>query len=117
MVECHSTLNFFGNVHPSSLEQYRREVQPKVDAFEQTKAIGSVYLDENQDRVLSEALGCHKEFAYAIWSNLPTDQLQGNVHPRDKNWGQFVKSYDEAVNCVRSVLNPKILEQIEKLKG
>ena len=121
LVDCHFTMNFYGNCPPSTLQEYKEKVQTKEEAYLRAKVMASIFLDDEAGKIMSDVLGAFRQAGMAIWLSLPNDQC-----PASKNlygpsvvtfdWVGFNKTYDSAVACLKGILNPKILERVEKSK-
>jgi len=113
--------NFYGNCSPSTLQEFKEKVQPKEEAYLRAKAMASIYLDGEADKIMSEALGAFRQASMSIWLSLPNNQCPVNKNsysPSTKhlNWSDFKGKYDKAVACLKEMINPKILESVEKTK-
>ena len=85
------------------------------------KVIASIYLDDEADKIMSSALGAFRQASMAIWFSLPEDQCPANKtsygpDTKELNWSGFREKYEKAVACLKGMLNPKILESVEKPK-
>jgi hypothetical protein len=121
LVDCHFTMNFYGNCHPSTLQEFKEKVQPKEEAYLRAKVMASIYLDDEADKIMSNALGAFRQASMAIWLSLPNDQCPANKNSydpstRNLNWSDFMETYEKAVACLKDMLNPKVLESVEKHK-
>jgi len=121
LVDCHFSLNFYGNCPPSTLQEFKERVQPKEEAYLRAKVMASIYLDDEADRIMSSALGAFRQASMAIWLSLPNDQCPVNKNSYDTstkklNWEKFAETYEKAVVCLRDMLNPKVLARVEKPK-
>ena len=122
LVDCHFTMNFYGNCSPSTLQEYKEKVQSKEEAYLRAKVMASIFLDDETSNLMSAALGAFRQAGMAIWLSLPDDQCPANKNSYDQSavnfdWAGFNKTYDSAVACLKDMLNPKILEHVEKRKG
>ncbi|MDI6869275.1 MAG: hypothetical protein QMD88_06810 [Coprothermobacterota bacterium] len=121
LVDCHFTLNFYGNCPPSTLQEYKEKVQPKEEAYLRAKVMASIYLDEEADKIMSNALGAFRQASFAIFLSLPEGECPLNKNSydskiRDFDWKVFSEAYEKAVACLKDKLNPKVLERVEKPK-
>jgi len=121
LVDCHFTMNFYGNCPPSTLQEFKEKIQPKEGAYLRAKAMASIYLDDEADKIMSNALGAFRQASMAILLSLPNEQCPANKNSydsssRDLDWGIFVETYEKAVACLKDKLNPKVLERVEKPK-
>lgn len=119
LVDCYFAMNFYGNCPPSTLQEFKEKVQPREEAYLQAKVMASIYLDDEADKIMSSALGAFRQASMAIWLSLPNDQCPANKNSyssdiRNLNWSNFMETYEKAVVCLKDMLNPKILESVEK---
>ena len=121
LFDCYFTMNFYGNCSPSTLQEFKEKVQPKEEAYLRAKVMASIYLDDEADKIMSSALGAFRQASMSIWLSLPNNQCPVNKNsysPSTKhlNWSDFKGKYDKAVACLKEMINPKILESVEKTK-
>ena len=121
LVDCHFTMNFYGNCSPSTLQEYKEKVQTKEEAYLRAKVMASIFLDDAAGKIMSDVLGAFRQAGMAIWLSLPNGQCPANRNSYDPSvvnfdWVGFNKTYDSAVACLKDILNPKILERVEKPK-
>lgn len=121
LVDCYFTMNFYGNCPPSTLQEFKEKIQPKEETYLRAKVMASIYLDGEADKIISSALGAFRQASMAIWLSLPTSECPANKNSygpsiRDLNWSDFGGKYEKAVACLKDMLNPKILESVEKPK-
>lgn len=121
LVDCHFTMNFYGNIPPSTLQEFKEKVQPKEEAYLRAKVIASIYLDDEADKIMSQALEAFRQASMAIWLHLPDDQCPANKNSFDQSirnldWERFIETYEKAIVCLKDMLNPKVLEHIEKAR-
>ena len=121
LVDCHFTMNSYGNYPPSTLQEYKERVQTKEEAYLQAKVMASIFLDDEAGKIMSDVLGAFRQASMAILFSLPSDQCPANKNSDDQSvvnmdWAGFNKTYDSAVACLKDMLNPKILERVEKPK-
>ena len=81
--------------------------------------MASIFLDDETSKIMSAVLGAFRQAGMAIWLSLPSDQCPANKNsygPSVVNfdWVGFNKTYDSAVACLKDILNPKVLERVEK---
>jgi len=119
LVDCYFTMNFYGNCPPSTLQEFKEKIQPKEEAYLRAKVMASIYLDDEVDKIMSKALGAFRQASMAIWLSLPNDQCPANKNSyspgiRNLDWSNFTETYNKAVACLKDMLNPKILESVEK---
>jgi hypothetical protein len=119
LVECHFTLNFYGNCPPTTLKEFKEQVQPKEEAYLRSLVIASIYLDENKRDILSNALGSFRQASMAIWLSLPDKECPAKKQSysdkaRNLDWEKFSKTYENAYACLKNMLNPEVLKHINK---
>ena len=96
LVDCHFTMNFYGNCPPSTLQEFKEKVLPKEEAYLRAKVMASIYLDDETNKIMSNALGAFRQASMAIWLSLPNDQCPANNNSydlsiRELNWSNFMK--------------------------
>jgi len=121
LVDCHFTMNFYGNCPPSTLQEFKEKVQPKEEAYLRAMVMASIYLDSEADKIMSAALASFRQANMAIWLSLPNDQCPANKNSysqsmKELNWEIFEETYKNAVACLKDMLNPEVLERIERPK-
>ncbi len=119
LVDCHFIMNFYGNFPPSTLHEFKEKVQPKEEAYLRAKVMASIYLDSEAEKIFTSALAAFRQASMAIWLNLPDDQCPANKKSysdeiKSMNWDRFVDTHEKAVECLRNLLNPKVLEEVKK---
>jgi hypothetical protein len=118
LVECHHTLNFYGNVPPKTLIEHREQVMSRVEAYLKAMSLASLYLDDEAENILSKALGAFRQASMAIFLSLPDDQCPANKdsYPeiiKNLDWKAFLKAYESAAQYLKKILNPHILRKID----
>lgn len=121
LVDCYFTMNFYGTCPPSTLQEFKEKIQPKEEAYLRAKVMASIYLGDETDKIMSNALGAFRQASMAIWLSLPNDECPANKNSygpatKELNWSGFREKYEKAVACLKDMLNPKILESFEKPK-
>lgn len=119
LVDCHFTMNFYGNCPPSTLQEFKEKVQLKQETYLQANVMASIYLDEEIDKIMAEALGAFRQASMAIFLNLPDDECPANKNSyssqvRYLDWERLSETYENAVACLKEILNPKVLEHVVK---
>ena len=120
LVDCHFTMNYYGNVPPQTLVEFREKVLPKEEAYLRTMVIASIYMNNDENNVFSKALGAFKQASMAIWLSLPDEQIPVNKKSysdriKSMDWDRFTKTYDEALKLLQQKLSPDSLKEIEKI--
>lgn len=121
LVDCHFTMNFYGNIPPTTLQELKEKVHPKEEAYLRAKVMASIYLNDEADKIMSAALGAFRQASMAIWLSLPDDQIPVNKNSYSReirilDWARFIETYEKAVDCLKNMLNPKVLERIERAR-
>jgi hypothetical protein len=118
LVDCYYTLNFYGNDPPSSMQEFKERIQPKENAYLRAKVIASIYLDDGADKIMNYALGAFRQASMAIWLHVPDNPHKDKYDSRTRelDWTLFTKAYDQAVACLKNMLNPQILEDFGNSK-
>jgi hypothetical protein len=119
LVDCHFSMNLYGNFPPQTLDEFKEKVASKQDAYLRAMVIGSMYLNKRERDIFSKALGAFRQANMAIWLSLPDDQLQVNrlsygEKMRSLDWERFISTYEEASKVLEDKLNPESLREIEK---
>jgi len=115
LIDCHFTMNFYGNCPPATLQEFKEKVQVKEEAYLRAKAMASIYLTDEVDQVMGSALGAFRQASMAIWFSLPKGECpvdKGSYEPgvMKFDWNNFSKAYEAAVTCLKAELNPKVLD-------
>ncbi len=121
LVECDFTMNFYGNVPPSTMQEFKEKIQPKEEAYLRAKVMASIYLDHEADEIMSASLGAFRQASAAIWLHLPDYQSHAqkdsyDLSTRNLDWHLFGDTYEKAVDCLKKKLNPQLLERFENTK-
>ena len=98
LIDCYSTMLFYASSPPSTLREYKENVQAKKDAYWRAKAMASVYLDDKANEIMTNALGAFKQAGMAIWLSLPDDECAATKDSYDPstrylNWEWFPDAY------------------------
>lgn len=122
LVDCHFTMNFHGNVPPQTQAEFSEKVLPKQATYLHAMVMASIYLNEDENKVLSQALGGFRQASRAIWSSVPPSQgpatrsVQPMHQPISLNWTLFTDTYEKAERLLKEKLNPDLLKEIEKAR-
>ncbi|WP_435318454.1 hypothetical protein [Haloarchaeobius sp. TZWSO28] len=114
--DCHYTLNLYGDYPPADEEVYREEVSPRVEAYLRSLRRAEIYLDEETEEAMSEALGRFREMDNKIIDSVPDDKWDGNKPPTpysDDIHVQFYEAHENAKEAMQEALNPETLRSIE----
>jgi hypothetical protein len=113
-------MNFYGNVPPSTMQEFKEKVRQKEEAYLRAKVMASIYLDDEADKIMSAALGAFRQASMAIWLHTgdQSDPQRNSYDSSTRNldWTLFTNTYDEAVACLKSTVNPQVLERVEKIR-
>ena len=66
LVDCHFTLNLYGNIPPQTQAEFENEVLPKQEAYLRAMVMASIYFNKDENKVLSKALGAFRQASRAI---------------------------------------------------
>lgn len=121
LVDCHFAMNFYGNCPPTTLKEFKEKVQPKEEAYLRGAVMASIYLDYEKRKIMSNALGSFRQASMSIWLSLPDEECPACKHSysekiRNLDWERFGDKYEKAVACLKDMLNPDVLKQVEKPK-
>ncbi|MCD4820424.1 MAG: hypothetical protein K8S23_17225 [Candidatus Cloacimonetes bacterium] len=89
-----------------------------MDEYLNALVMSSLYLNDEQNKVMYEALGAFRQASMAIWLDIqdcPANKDSYNNSTKIFNWKLFTESFDQAKSAMRSILNPKVLEQTSKI--
>lgn len=119
LVDCHFTMNSYGNGPPKTLVEFKEKVSPKEEAYLEAMVMASIYSNEDERKVFSKALGAFRQASMAIWLSLPDDQIPVNkvsygTETKSLNWNLFTETYEKALGLLQQKLNPESLKDIEK---
>jgi hypothetical protein len=116
LVDCHYTMNFYGNDPPATMQESKNKIQPKENAYLRATVIASIYLDGDADKIMNYALGAFRQASMAIWLHVPDNPHRDSGYPesiRELDWPKLTQTYDAAVDCLKKLLSPQILERFE----
>ena len=118
LIDCHYSLNQYGNFPPKTKMEYDQEIQVKVDKFLRSKVIASIFLTDVQDEIVSQSLGSFRQASMAIWLNLPKGEcpVSKNSYPseiQNVDWIKFGDSYENSTKLLKEILNPEFLKNVE----
>lgn len=121
LFDCHSTMAFYGNVPPRTLQEFKERVQPKEEAYLRAMAMASIYLNEEANAIMSDTLGAFRQASTAIWLALPDDECPVRKESYDDsvrylNWHKFRETYETAVGCLKGMLSPEVLASVGQSK-
>jgi hypothetical protein len=119
LVDCHFAMNFYGNVPPRTLQEYKDKIQPKEEAYLRARVLASLYLDDYGEKVMAEALGALRQAGMSIWLHLPENEFPAGAdvqrsYPddiRQLDWQLFTRTYETAAAYLKAQLNPTTLEE------
>jgi hypothetical protein len=119
LVDCHFSMNLYANFPPQTLVEFKEKVASKEDAYLRAMVMASIYLNEPERKVFSEALGAFRQANMAIWLSLPDDQIPVDKRSysektRTLDWERFTSTYEKVSKLLEEQLNPESLRKIEK---
>lgn len=112
LVDAYFSLNLYMNMPAQSLEEFKQEVEKKVDAYLRAKVLAEIYLNEAQEKIMATALGAFRDAKLVAWSLLPDEAFprprspEFSATPRTPNLKDFTESYELAQRCLRALLVP-----------
>jgi hypothetical protein len=117
LVDCHFTMNYYGNYPPSTLQEFKEKVATKEESYLMSKVRASIYLHDDAKQIMSSALGAFRQTSMAILLSLPDDECPANKDSYDRDtryldWANFMQTYESAVSCLENMLNPAVLERV-----
>jgi len=119
LVDCHFTMNFYGNTPPQTLVEFKEKVATKEQAYLEAMVLASLFLKDDEKKIFRKALGAFRQASMAIWLSLPDGQLPVNKMSYSEeikrlDWSVFTETYEKALEILQQKLNPESLEAIEK---
>lgn len=113
--EYHHTLHHYGNNTPATFQKYEDEVDSAVKNYIRAYRKASIYLEDEQEDKMKEAMGTFRGFAMAIWLNLPEEEIPGNPDSYSDDmsvyeWSQLDEDFEEAEECMKNMLMAEELE-------
>src|SRR5690242_5592368 len=78
LVDCHFTMNFYGNTPPQTLVEFKEKVAAKEQAYLEAMVLASLFLKTDEKKIFRKALGAFRQASMAIWLSLPEGQLPVN---------------------------------------
>ena len=118
MTECFDSINFYGNVGVKDIETDNKEIRSKLDNFIKSKNEADIWLEEELIETLNKTMGAFRQMTFAIWLQLPKNQLPKGVNPqsydpsiRNLDWDKFIKSYKESKKKLKEAVGTKALEK------
>ena len=109
------THNQYGNYAPSTLREFKEEVEPKVDKYLGYLVMSSIYLDDQEMKTMKKALGAFRQASMAIWLKSPDCPASKDGYSnatRELDWDRLSETHDKAVLCLRDRLNPKVIQDL-----
>jgi len=99
LIDCHYTLNQYGNFPPQTKIEYDQIIQPKIDKFLHAKVVGSIFLANELNEIFSQVLGADRQVSLAIWLNMPDGEcpVKKDSYPtqtKNVDWVRFGEVYD-----------------------
>lgn len=117
MTESHFKLNYYGNMHPQTFNEYKEQVKAPLERFEDALNQDAIWLDGEALKVLNEVRGAYRQMSFAIFLSLPSKQLPQGINPasyppsvKNPDWQQFIESFRKARAIIREKLGISQLE-------
>lgn len=120
MVDCHLRIHHYGNLNPTTLSEFEREVRDPIDAFEKCLNANFIWYSADLLNKLSAVRGSFIQARLAIWLSLPSSQLPGvniasyPVQTRTIDFVNVEKNFDAACLAIRESLGIPDLEKYLK---
>jgi len=111
MEECYFIYNKYLNLSPISIKEYNEYVCGKSEDYRDAKVMAEIYLDEEQNKILSHMLEVLRKADNAI--KICAEQnigVNGLTNP-PFDWKEFLQAREDAVNVFKELLNPKSLRE------
>lgn len=99
--DCYVTCNQYGNYPPKSTTEFNTKVLPTQEAYRRAIIMASIYLKEEEKKIFDKYLGAVTDTIRKIQSR-NTAQI---------NWSQLLDTREQAINCLKNLLNPKKLKE------
>lgn len=118
LIDWQYAINLYGNSRLSTLEEYKGQLQIHEIAFRRAMVMAKVYLDENAERIIRDAFSVFSQATQAIWLSLPDEETanikKANYSEDSKRvqWERFFDTFDKASECLGTLLNPGILNEV-----
>jgi len=110
--------NHYGNIPPSTLQEFRASLGAKEDPFLQALSFAQLYLDTDDDHAIREVMSALRRANIAIYHSLPDSEFPDG-RPRVEQfmimvpWLDLVASHRNATARLADLLNPRVPRQIE----
>ena len=116
LVDCHYAMNYYANYRPATLEEFRSEVGTKLEVYLRAKAMASLFLDDEEEKIMAGALGAFRRAHIAILLGLSDKKTYNETDEilRRVDFTGLAETYEAAVACLRKRLNSDALENIRK---
>lgn len=103
-----------------SKADFQEKVSYKVERYRKALLVASVYIAENEMKLLNGALGALNQASTALFLNLPDDisGVKGSAYSdkiKSVNYDLVLESSKEALEVLQPLLNPKILKEYDEL--
>lgn len=114
--EAYKGSNIYGSKAASTSSEDIQNLAPLIDEYRMAIRMAIVYLTTEQFKIFGNTLG---QFRGILQDAMTFYNLKGKT-PNPKslmgNWPELLKSYENAVDCLKELLNPKNLrEYVEKI--
>jgi len=121
MTECFDSINFYGTVGVKDIETYNKEIKSKLDSFIKSKNEADIWLEEELIDALNETMSAFRQVTFAIWLQLPKNQLPKCINPRSYDpsvrkldWREFRESYKKSKKKLKEAVGTEALEKYVK---
>lgn len=121
LIEWHRAINFHGNMHPSTFEQYMSNVDAKRQSFINKMVLAEIYVNPSQREKIRTAFAQFTLASQAILFSLPKDELERSIGStsispglKELKWKEMEEAYKSAVEVFAEALNPNTLNDVWK---
>ncbi|HTK30716.1 MAG TPA: hypothetical protein VL332_02040 [Candidatus Saccharimonadaceae bacterium] len=122
ITDWHRQLNVSGNFPPDTLEEFGTRVSAKEDAYNAAFAQAALYLEQDDLKAIDDAYGVHRRASFAIFAAVvaKTNPERRRKIPEamaEFPWVEFVSTPDAATACLKRLLNPRSLRELDQRLG
>lgn len=121
LIDWQFAINQYGHFPPTTMEEYRNNVQAHEKAFLRAMVVAKVYMDGPTEEKIRAALGAFRQANTAIWFSLSDSERVPQVNReiydpafRNVDWASVSNTYEVAGDCLSVILNPKVLNRFGK---
>jgi len=122
LVEYKYNISMFGKFHiPGQYQEFINEITLKGKDFLKARAMASIYLDDEGEKILSEWVHASTHAMGAIYLQISKnksneqDSLElelEKIFGNSIDWDKFSNTYEKATVYLKNKLNPDLLDQI-----